>query len=262
MNTITIEFKYQSKNNQNVHIDGYVEFPNTPECEDNEIETYYYDQQGFTRQQVFIHHDQVEITPTYEQDNEIDELKNAFMEDDLFLEIICHYNENENITLERPKAYLIINEGAQMECEIEQPTDYRGDYIVEVIPKFNNKKINLIPYMKEMGETFDPWGNQEPSSCIENGHIYFEMSKDYWEGDKQDYNARLKEVNEEARRIYARALTYEMGIYAKYGENIEQSMDDYYDNEWLFKMSQHTNDSDEELNTFLLDEGFIEEEII
>ena len=85
------------------------------------------------------------------------------------------------------------------------------------------------------------------------------MSKDYWDDDCKE--ERLAEVNEEARRIYARALTRELGIYAKYGDVMEQFMDDYYENDWLFKMSQMVDKSDEELDTFLRQEGLIDEEL-
>ena len=67
----------------------------------------------------------------------------------------------------------------------------------------------------------------------------------------------IEDVNEEARRIYARCLTYELGVYAKYGEQIEQSLDDSYDNEWLFKLSQLNDDN---LESFLQNEVFIYDE--
>ena len=155
----------------------------------------------------------------------------------------------------------IINEGAKMECEIRElepnTPQYAGEYIVEVIPKWNGETIDdFAEYMNEFGEEFDPWDVDDDSSCVENGHIYFEMSKDYWDEDFRD--ELMDDVNEEARRIFARILTWRLGIYAKYGDVMEQALDDDYTEEWLQKLAFVTDDT---LEAFLREEGLIDEEL-
>lgn len=247
-----INFKILS-NKYDISVEGYV----TINDEDGEnVDWHYWNGNGY-QSRPFYHHDGEKITGlTGEQNNEIDEFIKNYSDDSLWIDtMIVQSNENENRTFVRENCTLIINEGAKMECEIKEPFDYRGDYVVEVIPKFNGVKVNIAEYIVEMNEEFDPWGVQEPdNSVVENGHIYFEMSKDYWEENKEE---RMDDVNEEARRIFARKLTSDLGIYAKYGESVEQLVDDTYDDEWLFSLSQL---SDDNLNDFLITEGIIDEE--
>ena len=258
---ITVHFKIVSNKNENVYIEGYVDI-NDEEAED--VEWYYYDAQGFATQHMFVEHNQVDgfKGPTYEQQVEIDTFRDDYAADALWIdECILQSEEDENRTYLRENCTLIINEGAKMECEIREPDAFlnMGDYVVEVIPFFNGKRVGIASYMAETFEEFDPWDAEDNWSFIKNGSIFFEMSKDYWDDDCKE--ERLAEVNEEARRIYARALTRELGIYAKYGDVMEQFMDDYYENDWLFKMSQMVDKSDEELDTFLRQEGLIDEEL-
>lgn len=252
-----VNFKIVSNKNDEIYVEGYVTI-NDEEAEDTDW--YYWNGSGYSLQRV-IWHDGVQITgATWEQGNEIAQFESALVDDDEWItDAILQSNDDENGTYVRKNITLLINDGAKMECEIKEDIQYRGDFVVEVIPKFNGEFIQLAKYMSQNGIDFDPWGCQDDTTVIEKGHIYFEMSKDYWDDDFKE--EILAEVNEEARRIYARALTSELGIYAKYGDVMEQFMDDHYENEWLFKISQFLNRSDEELDAFLRKEGLIDEEL-
>lgn len=255
-----INFKIVSNENEEVYIEGYVNIP-SDECEDEEIDWYYFDSQGFATPQMFIEHDGVDgfKGATDRQKEEIRQFLIDYREDSFWINtVICQSNEDENRTHVRENVTLIINEGAKMECEIKEPHNYRGDFVVEVIPRFNGKFINLAKYMSETGETFDPYSECDEYSTIENGHIYFEISKDYFDGDEDDKMENIEIINKEARRIYARYLTRELCICSIYGESMEQSMDDHYEDEWLFKMNQMVDKSDEELEEFLKNEGYID----
>jgi len=251
----TINFKILSNKNENVYLEGYININD----EDAENVDWYYWTGSQYQSSPFYHHNEEEISGlTDKQNDEIDEFINDYMNDLLWIDTcILQSNENENRNHIRENCTLIINEGAKMECEIVESPE-RGDYMVEVIPYFNGKKIDIAYYMVDMNEEFDPWDNDLGDSVVEHGHIYFEMSKDYW--DEEFREELMEDVNEEARRIYARALTYELGIYAKYGDVMEQALDGSYENDWLFKISQFVNKSDEELDAFLREEGLIDEE--
>lgn len=252
--SFSVDFKVLWNKNPQVYSEGYINIP-AEECEDSDIEWYYYDNQGFTTPHGCIKHDGVDITgATYEQNWEIAQFKDDWMDDSFWIdECICQSDADENRTYVRENCTLIINKGAKMECTIKECPE-RGDYLVEVIPYFNGKKIDIASHMNYTNEEFDPWNNDLGDSVVEHGHIYFEMSKDYW--DEEFKEELIEDVNEEARRIYAMTLTYELGIYAKYGEVMEQALDDVYNDEWLFKMSQMVDKSDEELEAFLIEEGF------
>lgn len=250
-----VNFKVVSNKNNEVYVEGFVTI-NDELGED--VDWFYYNGQGVPTPQMFVEHDGVDgfKGATEEQKWEVEQFRMDYGADAFWIDTcIIQSNENENRTYVRENCTLIINEGAKMECEIEEPATYRGDWIVEVIPKFNGDKIDLVTYMVETNEEFNPYDVDDFYFEIEDGHIYFEISKDYFEDDEIDSNMEL--INEEARRIFARSLTYELGIYAKYGEVMEQALDYSYDNEWLFKLSKIVGLSDDELDAFLREEGLM-----
>lgn len=247
-----VSFKIVSNKNKNVYCEGYVTI-NDEDAED--VDWYYWTGNGYDSRP-YYHHDSEQITGlTQEQSNEIEQFKIDYAEDSLWIDtVILQSDDDENRTHIRKNCTLIINEGAKMECEILEDVDQDNEYIVEVIPKFNGKKINLAEYMSATWEVFDPY--DENGYCeIENGHIFFEISKNYFDEDLKEEEMEL--VNEEACKLYARSLTYNMGIYSKYGDVLEQALDGDYDEDWLLRLSQHENDTKEELDKFFREEGFI-----
>lgn len=163
-------------------------------------------------------------------------------------------NADKNKSFDCGDYILHINEGAKMECEIYEP-EYQGEYIVEIIPRFNGEQIDIVGYMNETNDVFNPFN--ENTSFIEDNRIYFEMSKSYWDNDAEERNDLMTAINDESRRLYSQSLSKELGIYAKYGETTEQLFESDYSDEWLYKVVQHLNDSDEELHEFLKEEGLI-----
>lgn len=244
-----VEFKLISKNDSRIYLKGSVDFDGEM-LDEGEWE---YEQNNG----LFDSH-----IPSYwkvDGENLSDEFEVFLGEIDweMFRQYLYDFKD-ENKTVDFFGNQLIINDGAKMECEIVEHPKI-DSYMVELIPKFNGEKIDLTTYMKETSTDFDPWYVDDGTDYIEDGKIFFEMSSDYWE-DSDSAQDRLEDVNEEARSIYAMVLTKELGIYSKYGEVMEQLMDNYYDNEWLFKMSQMVNKSDEELDAFLREEGLINKE--
>ena len=205
----TIEFEIISKENPQIHQNGYVE---VPADEEEMPEWFYFDQYGMTQPRMFTHHDGIgisQIGATDEQEKELDEFLTQVQFDfvDWVDEVILLSEEDEHETYAKGDLIIKINDGAKMECEIKEDIAYRGDFVVEVIPKFNGRVIPLVKFMAQNDIQFDPWLVQEPQDCnVENGHIYFEMSKDYWEGDEQDKADRLNDVTEEAQLIFQAML--------------------------------------------------------
>lgn len=252
---IDINFKIVSNKNEQVYVEGYATI-NDEEAED--VDWYYWNGSGYNNNQI-IWHDGVQITgATWEQGNEIAQFESDLVDDNEWItDAILQSNDDENRTYVRKNITLLINDGAKMECEIIEQPNTSEDYIVEVIPRWNGETItDFAEYMNEFGEEFDPWDVDDGRACVEKGHIYFEMSKDYWDGDFRD--ELMKDVNEEARRIFARILTWRLGVYAKYGDVMEQALDGDYDEAWLQKLAFVTDDN---LDAFLRSEGLIDEEL-
>ena len=213
----TIKFKIISNENKKIYQEGYVE---VPEAVEEMPEWFYYDQNGFDVPRAFTHHDGIGLTQigaTDEQKSEIEKFNEIVFVDeiDFINDTILTAEETENRTYVRNDITIIVNDGAKMECEIEEPANFRGDYIVELTPKFNGKNIYIAQYMQDTNETFDPYGGCDEYFTMENGKIYFEISKDYFEGDEEDKEYNIKIINDEARRIYAKKLTYVNG-YSNY----------------------------------------------
>lgn len=253
-----VNFKIISNKNQDIYVEGYVTI-NDEEAED--VDWYYWNGSGYNNNQI-IWHGGVQITgATWEQENEIAQFESDLVDDNEWItDAILQSNDDENRTHVRENVTLIINDGAKMECEIKEPDAFlnMGDYVVELIPQFNGKRIDIASYMAETFEEFDPWQVNDDSSFIEDGHIFFEMSKDYW--DKEFKEERIEDVNEEARRIYAMYLTAKLEI-GKYDEILEQSIDTEPDDIDLFNLSQLLGKSDEEIKSFLIEAGYIDEEL-
>lgn len=259
----TIEFEIISSKNPQISQMGYVE---VPADEEEMPEWFYYDQSGMPQPRMFTHHDGIginQIGATDEQEKELNDFLHQvqFKYVDFVDDIIILSEEDEHKTYHKGDLIIKINGGAKMECEIKEDIPYKGDFVVEVIPKFNGEVLPLAKYMSQNGVDFDPWYCEDDTTVIEKGHIYFEMSKDYWEGDAQDRADRLSDVNQEARSIFAMYLTSELRVYSKYGEVMEQSIEMNSDDEFLFKLTQLINSSDEELDAFLREEGYIDEEL-
>lgn len=240
---IYVNFKLESKEDSRIYLAGSVEFG----LDDEDIEWEYEQNDGFHSNRIPTYWKVNGEDLSFEFDQFISTIEFDVVEQELWG---CR---DENRTFDYGKYILVINEGAKMECIIE-PAEERGDFVVEVIPVFNKEKIDLTSYMTDNWEIFDPYDVNLPTSCIEDGHIYFEIDKEYFEADESGREKIMEDINEEAQRIFARHLTHELGIYERYGDMMEQAFDDTWDNEWLFKLSQI--EEDEELKEFMDREGF------
>ena len=215
---IRVDFKIISNRNNDVYVEGYVTI-NDKDAEDTDW--YYYDSQGMPTSQMFVEHDGVDgfKGATDKQRWEVEQFRGDYGEDAFWIdECILQSDEDENRTHVRENLTLIINEGAKMECEIKEiETCWEYQYVVELIPRFNGELIDLAGFMDEKNIIFDPYGvgDDDAKFFIEEGHIYFEISKDWFEGDEEDKEDNLKIfINPEAENIYKQYLTSELGVYS------------------------------------------------
>jgi len=212
-----VSFKIVSNRNPEVYTDGYVEI-NDAEAED--CDWYYYDAQGMPNTQFFVEHNGVDgfKGATDKQKWEVEQFRGDYGEEDWWMtQAILESDVEENRTYVRENLTLIINEGAKMECEIKEiETCWEYQYVVELIPRFNGELIDLAGFMDEKNIIFDPYGvgDDDAKFFIEEGHIYFEISKDWFEGDEEDKEDNLKIfINPEAENIYKQYLTSKLGVY-------------------------------------------------
>lgn len=106
-----VDFRYILKENHDVEISGTVHIPENKDAEDHEFEIEF-DRAGNTpSQNLFINHYGVDIKGrTEEQDAEIEELKEAYCTDFMFLTRICDFaHEETNGVVELDKAYLVVD---------------------------------------------------------------------------------------------------------------------------------------------------------
>lgn len=106
----TIRFEIQSKENPQIHQNGFVEVPNNAE---ETPEWYYYDSQGFAIPRVFTHHDGVGIRATDEQNTEVDKFLEYvnYTYADWVQDVILTAEEDENKTYTKGGLIIQINDG-------------------------------------------------------------------------------------------------------------------------------------------------------
>ena len=256
----TINFKIIYNKNDDIYQEGYVE---VPEDIEELPDWFYYDQNGFAQPRVFTNHDGIGLTQvgaTTEQLNELDVFYKAVNDEvDFIDDAILTADEDENRTYVRENLTLIINEGAKIGCEIQKPINDRGDWIVELIPKFNGEKIYIADFMVEKGITFDPYSGCDEDFSIEDGHIYFEISKDWFEGDDEDRDDNLNMfIYPEIERIYKEYLISELGVFGIAYNFIERTFQEsrdkrVFDNAYLNDWANQCEDDFESYSVEELD---------
>lgn len=121
------------------------------------------------------------------------------------------------------------------DCQDESKSFDCGDYILHVNDGAKIEKIN-------------------DKYCFNGEAIDFDNDIKIWISEEIEECGEANEFDIVASH-YARQLTRNLGVYAKYGDLMEQALDDSYDNAWLFKLSNVTDDT---LDTFLINEGLNE----
>jgi len=106
-----VNFRYILKSNHEVEISGTVYIPEDRDADDSEFDIEF-DRAGNTSTwNLYINHYGVGLRRTPEQDAEIEELKEIYCTDDMFLTRICEFAEEEtNGVVELDKAFLIVND--------------------------------------------------------------------------------------------------------------------------------------------------------
>lgn len=108
--SFSVDFKVQWNKNPQVYFEGYVNIPGG-ECEDEDIDWYYYDANGFTSSQIFIEHEGVDWIKgaTTEQKWEVEQFKNDFLEVSFWIdECICQSDAGENSILSVKNCTVIV----------------------------------------------------------------------------------------------------------------------------------------------------------
>ena len=108
-----IEFQIRYAKNEQIYMNGFVEFELNEDEEETDVEWSYYDQNGFAIPRQFVHHDGVELTPTDEQNAEMDAFLEAVNVDyvDYVQDVIMTSNEKEEETYRRGDIIIDINGG-------------------------------------------------------------------------------------------------------------------------------------------------------
>ena len=106
-----INFEIRSNKNKEIYSEGYVEIPYDIEAED--VDWYYWTGNGY-QSRWFTHHDGVILSPTEEQNNEVDQFMADYADDcDWIDTVIVQSEEYENKTYVRENLTLTINEGGE-----------------------------------------------------------------------------------------------------------------------------------------------------
>lgn len=196
-------------------------------------------------------------------------LYEAFTTDGMLIQYLVDHAE-ENVTIEREGYTLHINEGAKMEVEITSIWDLNEyewgandslyPYWAKCIFKFNNENLakiignqQIIEMMEEMQSLYD-----FENGYLQKGAIFMEMPKDIYEDDESFVDDDIKEeIIEEyldiAREYLAKHLTEKNQIGEKFGDMLEQALDQDTDEEWLYKFLSVDKDN---LKEFFINEGY------
>ena len=197
-----IEFRVQSKEDPNINISGCYEVTD----EDPELQ---YLQPNTNQLCWFVPSNPFDADSQEESWEEYEHISSEFQSDDLFIQTLVDF-EQENKTIDMGEYLLLINNGAELEAEIIHTPKPYNEYCCELIPQYNGEIINLTDFMEEYDVKFDVYGGYE--ATIHNGHIYFEIAKDYFDGEEE---SNLKIINEELEYVYKQYLTsnYGLGVY-------------------------------------------------
>lgn len=243
------EFKIVNKKEGRIYIAGSVDFSSYDESTDD-CGDWEYEQNDGTMSSQFPHYWKFcgeDVTFEFEQFN-------ASIDWDMIEQWLWDC-KGENRTVDFGDYILQINEGAEMDVEIKEVDVDWNEYIVEIIPMFNYKQVDITEYMSAMNEVCDPF-SADGFCEIKNGHIYIEMSKDYYSGNTEDVLYCRNKVIEELSELYAKSIAYHFGISSRYDETVEQCFcDAYNDAEGLRRISLLTEDN---LDDFLTEEGFFD----
>ena len=261
-----VSFKIVSNRNPEVYTEGYVTI-NDEEAED--VDWYYYDAQGMATSQMFVEHDGVDgfKGATDKQRWEVEQFKGDYGEDAFWIdECILQSDDDENKTHVRENLTLIINEGAEMECEVTETND--GDYWGILDFKFNGKRLGLDEdLMEELAENIDStYAQEERYEILNDTSIACEISKNHY-GVYEDDEYYIEETNdvmkshiEDAKKVFAKQLVRNLGVYSiasriyeeKHGK-LDESGCDKFANNW-----EQGFESDDVAELYLMTEEDVE----
>ena len=205
----TVEFKIQAKWNKDIYQVGYVELPDE---EDEDVEWFYDDQNGFAIPNEFTHHDGIGLTQigaTEEQISEIDRFLELVRVDlvDWVQDVIIFSEEDENATYHRGDLIIIINDGAKMElvCETDyDPNDNPfGDRNFYALLSFKYNRETI----KWDEDTFELWADDIDSTyCGEDKYTIIDSRtmeieiNDEFDEELNEY-VGLSGLNESSREL-------------------------------------------------------------
>lgn len=207
----------------------------------------------------------------YSADNteDAEKLNDAFSEDFMVEEFLYDF-ASENVTIERDGYTLIINGGALMEAEVQRADKEfdQGGYEAfygTIQFKFNGEPLKLDDDLKQvlLSELETAW---DPI-CHHHGEIRheaycIEFPKSFWKEEPGYTNNEKEEILNHyisiAQNIYVRQLSRDAGIYADYGENIEEFVEDAFcDDEDLYELQKAIEE--DTVKELLIDRGILGE---
>ena len=214
---VIVEFEVISKKDSNISIKGYMDV----EDADDESPLYFYDQRGFEYGS-YVPSNPFNEETNFEEYDEYEHISSEFQSDVLFIQYLVDFADDDKL-VDRGDYLLKINDGAYFFMEIEEYDDINKDYYVRVIPKFNGELIELNK------EVFfeDPYTYEETKVediIYDNGYIV-EFPKSYFEGN--DIESIIEDYKDAFEKAFVQSKSLDLGIFAKYGENVEQQFEQY-----------------------------------
>lgn len=139
--------------------------------------------------------------------------------------------QDEQRTIDCGVYYLHINGGACVELDIEKDDDFEENFHATLKFTHNHESIAFDEdIFLEFAEDLQFDENDTYIADKDNCSIYMEIPKTFSNYIEEDYEGENAEIISEwletCRQYYARQLSRDAGIYAKYGEVIEQQVED------------------------------------
>jgi hypothetical protein len=217
---IEVNFEIIYAKNPNIHQDGYVEMPDDVE---EDVEWFYYDQNGIAIPRQFTNHDEIGLTQigaTDEQKWEIDSFLTLINTEyvDWVNDVICTSDGNEQKTYTKGDLIIKINGGATFEVGVFNycsDGEWDSEYYHGFRLYYNDELIKLN------GDVYfeDPFTSEETkvSDILTLSHNMYviELPKDYFDEDWDSTYRKyvIGEYKEAFASAYAKSLVADLGVY-------------------------------------------------
>ncbi|AMK16282.1 hypothetical protein [Methanobrevibacter olleyae] len=163
------------------------------------------------------------------QEEDIEKLEIAFMEDYEFVKFLTNFAE-ESITIDRESYTLLINGGTQLEMNIDEVKKYSEDNVLlnaKLTFKFADTVLDN-DLLDELAEDIDATWSGEGNYICKYGENVIIREVDYdWFDENYDFEQKepvIKEMLEDAEKIFVRQKIIDKEVYTNYQDLIKQEL--------------------------------------